>query len=633
MTICGYLKIVLVACASSWSLSGAVGGIKRRMEAAEAAEEAEANCEELGDNPASSSSSGVNSGGIKQRAQRLQDLEEGDLHRQGPLFKRYKKKWAEGKMSAVELQKSAFDAVGQGARGMDAMAALGKTGKHPQHTFGALKRLLGLPAGVPTFTWADIPTVHGERTPHPFLLPHELFAEMFKARRDHWMSAVSGQAGAALEFWQSVRRSDFVRLHPSLPKTKWHRTVPIGIHGDGAAFSHQDSVYTLSWNSLLGEGGTIHKRFVATVVKKSDMVEHTLSAICKILSWSFNALLAGESPHLDWDGHPIGGGGQTLADGWAGALCQARGDWAWYCELFKFPQWNSADRMCWLCRASSTNPALGWSKFGPSAGWRETRWSHEGYLNFLRAAGMFIPPLLVLATGFRLECVMIDVLHTVDQGVAAHIIANVLWTFAVLRKVFGGSTQEQRVKNLYTHLQKWYSKSRPDSRLKGKLTIERLRTQGEWPKLKAKAAATRYLAAYALSIAQEFGTSNHEDRQILALCQLLQQFYDTLSSESQFLSATAKKDLPLLGQRLTGLYVALATSAKERNQKLWKLMPKLHLFQHLCEWQALTQGNPRFYTTYADEDLAGKMATTAESCHPRTMNVNALFKWAHMAFD
>ena len=97
---------------------------------------------------------------------------------------------------------------------------------------------------------------------------------------------------------------------------------------------------------------------------------------------------------------------------------------------------------------------------------------------------------------------MIDTLHTVDQGVASHIIANVMWLFAVVRGVFGGATQDERVKKLMAHMNEWYRSSQPSSRLKGKLTVERVRTSGQWPKLKAKAAATRHLAVYALSLAQ-----------------------------------------------------------------------------------------------------------------------------------
>ena len=116
------------------------------------------------------------------------------------------------------------------------------------------------------------------------------------------------------------------------------------------------------------------------------------------------------------------------------------------------------------------------------------------------------------------------------------------------------------------------------------------------------------------------------------MCQLLVKFYEILNSESQFFGPLTKQDLPKLGQSLVGLYSALATDTKEAGVKMWKMMPTLHLFQHLCEWQAVTHGNPRYYWCYADEDLAGLMAEVATSCHPRTMATSALFKWLHLSF-
>ena len=465
-------------------------------------------------------------------------------------------------------------------------------------------------------------------------MPHEFFGSYYRAQKHKFFDTIAGRGTAALEFWQTMNHSDFIKKHPDMPKVKWQQTVPVGMHGDGAAFSHQDSVYTFSWNSLVGSGTTVQKRFVATLIKKSDFVDGTVQAITRILAWSFNALLSGETPALDWEGRPLAGGGAPLAGGWRAALCQVRGDWAFYCELFKFPQWNSAERMCWMCQASSTNPALGWVRFGPDAGWRKTKWEHESYLAYLRLAGLMVPSLLALAVGFRLECIMVDVLHTVDQGVASHIIANVLWVFAVARRVWGGDNQDAAVKKLYANMQQWYKNQKMRTKLQGKLTVERLRTKGGWPKLKAKAAATRHLAAYALHVAQQFGaaSSDAEGRKIICLCQLLCRFYELLDSESQFLGQAAKLELPTLGNRLVGLYSSLAIAAVRSGAKLWKLQPKLHMCLHLCEWQAITHGNPRYYWCYADEDLAGTMADIAEACHPSTMATSGLFKWLHMAF-
>lgn len=81
------------------------------------------------------------------------------------------------------------------------------------------------------------------------------------------------------------------------------------------------------------------------------------------------------------------------------------------------------------------------------------------------------------------------------------------------------------------------------------------------------------------------------------------------------------------------LYSVLAQSALQAHQKLWKVTPKLHIFVHLCEWQAPALGNPRYFWTYADEDLVGLLVDIAETCHPNTLPMNGLFKWLHLAFD
>ena len=46
------------------------------------------------------------------------------------------------------------------------------------------------------------------------------------------------------------------RDHDGLKKPEYlPKTVPLGLHGDGGSFSHQDSLFVLSWNGLLGHMG------------------------------------------------------------------------------------------------------------------------------------------------------------------------------------------------------------------------------------------------------------------------------------------------------------------------------------------------------------------------------------------
>ena len=96
-----------------------------------------------------------------------------------------------------------------------------------------------------------------------------------------------------------------------------------------------------------------------------------------------------------------------------------------FCQVFKFPKWSEFTKMCWLCFASGLGDELGFTLCGPGAGWRSTMRSHESYIAELEAAGKQLPVLLARIIGMWLECVMIDVLHTLDLGVAAHVIGNV----------------------------------------------------------------------------------------------------------------------------------------------------------------------------------------------------------------
>ena len=74
------------------------------------------------------------------------------------------------------------------------------------------------------------------------------------------------------------------------------------------------------------------------------------------------------------------------------------------------------------------------------AAWRNTRFTHEEYLEYLSASGLAIPILLMMVVGLRLECISIDWLHAGDLGMMAHIVGNTLWE-SVKRRTWGKSNQ------------------------------------------------------------------------------------------------------------------------------------------------------------------------------------------------
>jgi hypothetical protein len=227
----------------------------------------------------------------------------------------------------------------------------------------------------------------------------------------------------------------------------------------------------------------------------------------------------------------------------------------------------------------------------------------------------------------------------VDQGTGSHIVGNVFWYIACVKRVFGGTTNEERIAFLQADLNKWYKRTKATSRIQGELTIDRIRTSKSWPKLKAKAAATRHAAAYALELMLTHASTDEADpwyqadQMAIGVCQLLVQFYAMLQFESRYLSAAATAAAPELGRKLSILYGRLSTFAFNMGIKLWKVMPKLHLVIHLCEDQMPVFGNARYYWTYGDEDLVGHLIEIAESVHPRTVAISLLMKWLICVFD
>ena len=232
---------------------------------------------------------------------------------------------------------------------------------------------------------------------------------------------------------------------------------------------------------------------------------------------------------------------------------------------------------------------------------------------------------------------MVDVLHTIDLGLSSHVVGNVIWWLAIVCSVFGGTTQAEKMALCHAHMKKWYRSTKCPHRLRGKLTVERVRTTAaQWPQLSAKAASTRCLAPYALHLMQKFGVFDgpdvyrrRHDTLALGVCQLLVRFYHILQDEANFISEVSRAELPGLANQLMSFYSQLADMGFTGNYKLWKASPKMHLFMHLCLHQAIFNGNPRYYWTYGDEDLVGRLISIAEGLHPSTFSVSILMKWVH----
>ena len=289
--------------------------------------------------------------------------------------------------------------------------------------------------------------------------------------------------------------------------------------------------------------------------------------------------------------------------------------------MFQTPKWNEIGRMCWLCMAVGENGSpLQYTCTGSDAPWRPTRVTHQAYLAWLRSNDLEIPAWFRHIKGLQIICLMIDILHSTDLGVFAHVIGNIFWE-CIKRHIWGPNIKAN-IAGIQRELKLYYTALRIKNRFTGKLTEDMIRTSKGWPILKCKGAPIRAMDRFALQLAEA-----HLDHRHVLLCKMMVRFNEIVSQQPMFLDADAKREIGLLGVRFCDLYGAMSVNASERREKLWKFPPKLHAFEHLCEWQAVEWANPRFFWTYADEDFVDKMILVAELCHPSTLELTATWNW------
>jgi hypothetical protein len=283
---------------------------------------------------------------------------------------------------------------------------------------------------------------------------------MYEHRRPEFLRKLRGNVGATANFWRHMQGSQFLDNHPVLTESLFGKTIPLGMHGDGGSFTKQDSVYAFSWNSLTQAfGPTMDTRILFTVMRSADMVEGTLDALMEKMAWSLNLCLRGETED-----------GQVLAGGWRGATVQVRGDWEFFVKFCHLPRRDGAQNMCPFCRAACSDPLMTFTNVRPDAPWRGTIWTHESRMTYLRLAGIAPPVFFLTLRGFRLECIHIDTLHTLDQGVTSHVVGNVLWHIAVVMGCLGGTTIATKIAALNKYMKAWYNRTKCSRRLQGELT-------------------------------------------------------------------------------------------------------------------------------------------------------------------
>lgn len=370
---------------------------------------------------------------------------------------------------------------------------------------------------------------------------------------------------------------------------------------------------TGKWKNLRIPLCSIPKDFVATGETFDDILE--------IVLWSLEHLALGTNPATRQDGEPwtradkerAAKAGKPLRA--KAALVEVRGDWLMMKEVFHLPGWKEKAGCCWLCRAT---PAT-FRDAAQSAGWREERLSHWDLLQRMVEAG-HVPSPLMSAPGVRSYIFKIDWLHAMDQGVAADYVGNLL---KMLLKKMEGRTAKQRLKGLHMEIKGFYEEFDVGSRLQT-LTLGMIQKQKAPPKLRAKAAEVRDLIPFTAIAADKFLDSSKPTEQAAKkMAHHLVALYGTLSAEAMNRQEVMRE----ASRKFCILYSSLEQHFQ--GTMLWRIKPKFHLMQELCE---MTEGaDPGAAWTYRDEDFGGEIAKMVrrkggtKTAH--SVSRNMIIKW------
>lgn len=487
---------------------------------------------------------------------------------------------------------------------------------------------IGLPPKCPEFEWVDVRRPDNRWEPLPIICPIAQIEKLVNEDDDRFVRSVRGAPADVPSFWHGMRNTKiFANVKDYIDPSC---TLAVKIHCDGAPSTKTDSMMTISWSTLHGTGNTKETRYVYTSVPYSVLGPGALDKLLERLAWAFNALIVGRLPPTDFYNKPLQGAGRELAKGWKLAPILTVCDWEFFSTHCYFPTGTSVPEMCWGCRAS-TDGELCYLRMGRDAGWRRTMKDHASYIASRLAQGQKIATLFMILTMF-LEGFLPDMMHSYDGGVVPECIGNLLWEIIELHPF--GATQDANANGLHLSLKEFYKrrKTNKKSKIDGKITVNRIRTSGDWPLFKCKAAAGRHLLPWCIELATRFNSGSDHDNRRLALFQCLQSVVELLQHRAgRFLTEAQKRELFEISQSLFSCYSLLANEALTQGVRKWKIKPKAHLCQHLFEIDVPI--NPTWVWLYSDEDLQQHVKRIAIKSHPSHVTFLALLKWAVMTFE
>lgn len=568
---------------------------------------------------------------INQRKRSTPDFEEATVGssnaQQCPLVSVLLGKWAWGYMSSIDAQQIAL--ASKRMRGviqepeLDMLAKIGSYGHNPNHCYRDLTRTFFKNTGTPEPIDIMVPymdpksdkrtSMEGQTS---MFLVQDWLACLSQDKLSPQLEMVFG-TNELEDFWSKVKADDPKLTRHITCRPGWQqKTIPLLIHGDGAAYQDRDSLLTVSFSGLLKQGSTDEcNLFLASFPKSATAkgADGTWNTIWQWIVWDLQCVLANKFPEKDAYNRPWHTGslraqkaGQPIStQGFRCVLWHIQGDIDFQINELRLPNHSRAgeDVCCFFCKGNKGSN--NWFDFRPNA-----KWKISGLPPLVLEHPLFELP------GFSIHNVALDWLHVMDLGASSHAIANVLYEMVV-----EGKTADQRATALSNVVQS-IIQHRPlhgsqvtSFELKNFCQLKGMSTN--YPMLHfLKAAEIRGMVPEITRLCREHLTDSRPHKHMLSMIAALEQVYDVIHDGGIILNEAEYKKLKTSMDRFLVEYVYLSNEAYKANAWRFNVVPKFHYAYHLAQMSKYL--NPRFAWCYGGEDLVGKASVLAHSCSSGT---------------
>lgn len=576
-------------------------------------------------------------GGVRQRRAAVAGTSSRDFRPYSKLVELCLEMWAYEELSAIKFQKIMNAAKEDGLGDhptvhsvrdeINKFAGIGDFGKHPGNCSRDLHRAMNFD-DITSFDAIDVlvpyktPELVLEYMKVPVICPHIVVSVL----AEHYPSEFERCFGSVADlvcFWeQQDTRDPKLAQHPVVAVDDYkRRAFPVKIHSDKVVMTKKDSLHVMNWSSMLGHSeqaqylAFMFASMVASCCARDDEDgDDTIKVLSRVWAWSFTWCLLGIHPTTDWTGAPWSAGskeaslaGQPLATVSDVTIVLAVlglcADLEELCNQYKLRHFNSLGP-CFLCRATAHDLVGGcpWTDFAPRALWRRTK-------EALPLDGSAVGPPndhpIWTIPGLTVFCVMFDILHTLDLGVAAHVVGSCLEEFTKDARL--GHSQESRMAVVWTRIRELYKEGRVETRL-GNLKLSMFRsTTTSFACISAKGNETRHMVPVILKLCEEYHdpeNAHHVHR--LAAVTYLVRYYGIVSRNEFVLPPEQRLIAQESISEFLKHYVWLSDASVRAGNLTWQQTIKLHYFDHSSD--QLMYMNPKKTSTYMFESFVGKLA-------------------------